>query len=91
MGYYHVAETTLDGIPLVISRTGWSAGQGYEIYLTDGTKGDALWEQVFEAGQPFDVRPGAPSTSAGSKGDLSYGSDITAETNPYEPESRPSC
>ena len=85
MGDSQVAATTLDGIPLVISRTGWSAERGYEVYLTDGSKGDQLWERVFEAGQPFDVRPGAPSTIRRIEGGiLSYGSDITADTNPYE-------
>src|SRR5881628_3708433 len=31
--YYHLTETQLDGIPLVITRTGWSAERGYELYL----------------------------------------------------------
>jgi glycine cleavage system aminomethyltransferase T len=39
-------ETELDGIPLVVSRTGWSGELGYELYLWDGQCGDALSELV---------------------------------------------
>ena len=28
----------LDGIPLIVSRTGWSSELGYELYLRDGSK-----------------------------------------------------
>src|SRR3989454_244973 len=38
--YYHLRETELDGIPLVITRTGWSAERGYELYLRDSKFGE---------------------------------------------------
>ena len=41
LAYYWLRETELDGIPLVVSRTGWSSELGYEIYLRDGSRGDA--------------------------------------------------
>src|SRR5262249_5236754 len=31
--YYHCREADLDGIPVLIGRTGWTAVVGYEIYL----------------------------------------------------------
>ena len=34
--YYWCAQTDLDGIPVVVSRTGWTGEVGYEIYLRDG-------------------------------------------------------
>jgi glycine cleavage system aminomethyltransferase T len=37
--YYWLRELELDGIPLVVSRTGWSTELGYEIYLQDGSRG----------------------------------------------------
>src|SRR5688572_14193101 len=37
--YYHFLETTLDGIPVVVTRTGWTGEIGYEIYLRDGSRG----------------------------------------------------
>src|SRR3989442_1806896 len=59
--YYHLRETELDGIPLVITRTGWSAERGYELYLRASQFGDRLWDAVMAAGAKHDIRPIAPS------------------------------
>jgi glycine cleavage system aminomethyltransferase T len=40
--YYWFRELDLDGIPLIISRTGWSSELGYEFYLRDSSKGEKL-------------------------------------------------
>ena len=83
--YYHCREADLDGIPVLISRTGWTAVVGYEIYLRDPTRGDDLWERVMEAGKPFEIRPIAPSEARRIEaGIFNYGSDITLENNPYQ-------
>jgi len=83
--YYHFFETTIDGIPVVVTRTGWSAEVGFEIYLCDGRKGVALWRKVMEAGRPFNIRPTGPSDIRRIEaGILNYGSDMTLENNPYE-------
>ncbi len=83
--YFWFRETELDGIPLVISRTGWSAERGYEVFLRDGQHGDRLWESIMEAGKPYGIGPGAPSTIRRIEGGLlSYGSDMDLDTNPYE-------
>jgi glycine cleavage system aminomethyltransferase T len=44
--YYYFLETDLDGIPVVVTRTGWTSEVGYEVYLRDGSRGDELWERV---------------------------------------------
>ena len=59
--YYHFIETTLDEIPVVVTRTGWTGEVGYEIYLRDGSRGDELWERIMAAGRPYDIRPTGPS------------------------------
>ncbi|MDJ0943035.1 MAG: dimethylsulfoniopropionate demethylase [Kiloniellales bacterium] len=83
--YFWFRETELDGIPLVVSRTGWSAERGYEVFLRDGRHGDRLWETIMEAGQPYGIGPGAPSTIRRIEGGLlSYGADMDLDTNPYE-------
>ena len=83
--YFWFRETELDGIPLVISRTGWSAERGYEVYLRDGRHGDRLWEAIMEAGRPYDIGPAAPSAIRRIEGGLlSYGADMDLDTNPYE-------
>ena len=84
MKYYWLRETVLDGIPLVVSRTGWSGELGYELYLRDSQYGDELWERVMAAGQPCNIAPAAPSTIRSIEGGLlSYVSDITLADNPY--------
>ena len=60
--YYWLRELDLDGIPLVVSRTGWSSELGYEIYLRDGSKGTELWEKIMEAGKEFNLKPGHTSS-----------------------------
>jgi glycine cleavage system aminomethyltransferase T len=83
--YYFFLETDLDGIPVVITRTGWTAEVGYEIYLRDGSKGTELWERIMDAGLPFDIRPTGPSDIRRVEaGIFNYGCDMTIEHNPYE-------
>jgi glycine cleavage system aminomethyltransferase T len=82
--YYRLKETTLDGIPLVVSRTGWSGELGYELYLRDGQYGDQLWERVMAAGKPYNIVATPPSVIRSVEGGLlSYASDITLQDNPY--------
>lgn len=83
--YFWLVETELDGIPLVVSRTGWSSERGYEIYLRDGSKGSELWERVMAAGEPLGLRPGHTSTIRRIEGAmLSYHADMDLDSNPFE-------
>jgi len=83
--YYWLREYDLDGIPLIVSRTGWSSELGYELYLQDGSKGDELWEKIMAAGAPFGIQPGHTSTIRRIEGGmLSYHADMDINTNPYE-------
>ncbi len=83
--YFWFEETELDGIPLVLARSGWSKQGGYELYLRDGRYGDQLWETVMEAGKPYDIKPSTPSSiERVESGLLNYWEDITEDTNPYE-------
>ena len=83
--YYYFLETNLDGIPVIVTRTGWSAEIGYEVYLRDGSRGNELWERVMEAGKPFGIRPTGPSDIRRIEaGILNYGIDMTLDNNPYE-------
>ncbi len=83
--YYWLRELDLDGIPLVVSRTGWSSELGYELYLRDGSKGDALWERIMAAGMEHGLKPGHTSSIRRIEGGmLSYHADADIHTNPYE-------
>jgi glycine cleavage system aminomethyltransferase T len=83
--YYWLDKYELEGIPLIISRTGWSSELGYEIYLRDGSRGDDLWELIMEAGRPYGLAPGHTSSIRRIEaGMLSYHSDMDIHTNPFE-------
>lgn len=84
MKYFHMQQLDLDGIPLVLSRTGWSGELGYEIYLRDGSRGEELWEKVMAAGQEQNISPAAPNMIRSIEGGMfSYSSDITRYDNPW--------
>ena len=83
--YYWLRQYTLDGIPVVVSRTGWSSELGYELYLQDGSRGTELWEKIMAAGQPFGLQPGHTSSIRRIEGAmLSYHADMDIRTNPFE-------
>jgi glycine cleavage system aminomethyltransferase T len=83
--YYFCTEADVDGIPVVVSRTGWTGEVGYEIYLRDSSRGDELWERVMAAGKPHGIRPIAPCEARRIEaGIYNYRSDMTLENNPFE-------
>jgi aminomethyltransferase len=83
--YYWLRHIELDGIPLVVSRTGWSSELGYELYLQDGSRGDELWERIMAAGEPHRLKPGHTSSIRRIEGAmLSYHADADISTNPFE-------
>lgn len=83
--YYRCMEGDLEGIPVVISRTGWTGEIGYEVYLREPTRGDELWDRIMEAGRPYEIRPIAPCEARRIEaGIFNYGSDMTLENNPFE-------
>ena len=83
--YYWLRRVELDGIPLIVSRTGWSSELGYEIYLQDSAHGDALWEKIMALSQPLGLKPGHTSSIRRIEGGmLSYHADADINTNPYE-------
>ncbi len=84
--YYFMVERTLDGMRLVISRTGYSGELGYELYLRDASRdGLKLWDAVIQAGEPHGLSPIGPCHIRRIEGGiLALGCDMTIEENPYE-------
>lgn len=81
--YYWLANFDIAGIPVVISRTGWTAVPGFEVNLLDGSRGTELWEAVAAAGEEFAIRPIAPCEARRIEaGIFNYGSDITLADTP---------
>ena len=83
--YYWFREYDLDGIPLIVSRTGWSSEFGYELFLRDGSKGNDLYEKIMTAGKEYGLEPGHTSSIRRIEGGmLSYHADADINTNPFE-------
>ena len=83
--YYWLEERELDGIPLIVSRTGWSSELGYELYLRDGSRGNELWDKIMAAGAAHGLVAGHTSTIRRIEGGmLSYHADMDSNTNPFE-------
>jgi aminomethyltransferase len=75
----------LDGIPLILTRTGWTSEVGYEIYLLDASRGADLWERIMAAGAPYEIRPTGPVDIRRIEGGIfNWGADMTYENNPFE-------
>jgi glycine cleavage system aminomethyltransferase T len=83
--YYEFRKTELKGIPVIVTRTGWTGELGYELYLLDPSRGVELWNRVLKAGQRYRIAPTGPSDIRRIEaGILNYGIDMTLENNPYE-------
>jgi aminomethyltransferase len=84
--YYHLRNYRLGDLDVVVSRTGYTAELGFEIYLYNASRdAGALWDTVMEAGRPYGLRPIGPSHIRRIEGGmLAYGCDMTLDTNPFE-------
>lgn len=85
LGYYHCTSTEVDGIPVVVSRTGYSAEVGFEVYLQDPARGGDLWEMIIAAGEPHGLVVSSPNRIRRIEaGILDYRSDVLITDNPFE-------
>jgi aminomethyltransferase len=85
--YYSFVKGKFDGIEnVVISNTGYTGAGGFEIYF-DNQYAEKIWNDIFEAGKEFDIRPiglGARDTLRLEMGFCLYGNDIDDTTSPIE-------
>ncbi len=83
--FFGFVETTMDGIPFVLCRSGWSGQGGFELFLTDGSRGVDLWDRVWAAGEPYGIHPGGPTLNERIESGLfSYRADCGGEATPLE-------
>lgn len=84
--YYYMVHRELDGMEVVVSRTGYTGELGYEVYLKNASRdGEKLWNTIWEAGQPHGMKVIGPSHIRRIEGGiLAYYADIWLDTNPYE-------
>lgn len=83
--YYWFRPASLDGIDVIVSRTGWSSELGYEIFLQNTSQGDQLYEKIMQIGKGMGLKPGHTSTIRRIEGGmLSYHADMDITNNPFE-------
>ena len=87
MEYYTFVKGVFAGVDnVVISATGYTGAGGFEIYF-DNEHADVIWDAIFEAGKPFNMKPiglGARDTLRLEMGFCLYGNDIDDQTSPIE-------
>ncbi|UCE17858.1 MAG: glycine cleavage system aminomethyltransferase GcvT [Gemmatimonadota bacterium] len=86
LGYYYCQPGSVIGHPALISRTGYTGEDGFEIYCAPRA-GVALWEALMESGRRYDIQPiglGARDTLRLEMKYALYGNDIDQTTNPLE-------
>lgn len=86
--FYHFTQGTLAGVPMIISRTGYTGELGFELYFSsDAETSEKVWNAVMDAGAEFGIEPiglGARDTLRMEMGYCLYGNDITEQTNTIE-------
>jgi aminomethyltransferase len=84
--YYAWMETTVCGIPMTLSRTGYTGEDGFEVYVPSGTE-QQIWAAFLDAGSKDGLQPtglGARDTLRHEAGMPLYGHEIDETTNPIE-------
>jgi aminomethyltransferase len=86
LGYYRFLEGPMFGTRGVISRTGYTGEDGFELYFP-AAGGARVWNALWEAGRPHGLEAiglGARDTLRLEMGYMLYGNDITDTTSPLE-------
>ena len=86
IAYYHFADGTVAGISCLISRTGYTGEDGFELYCASGDA-VALWRKLLEAGATHGLLPaglGARDTLRLEAGFCLYGHELNDQTSPLE-------
>jgi glycine cleavage system aminomethyltransferase T len=84
--YYGLMETSLEGVEIVISQTGFTGEKGYEIYVRDAHQNaEIIWNAVLEGGEEFGLQVVAPAHHRRiAAGIVSWGQDLDFETSPFQ-------
>ncbi|MFQ5451425.1 MAG: glycine cleavage system aminomethyltransferase GcvT [Nitrospinaceae bacterium] len=84
--YYHFKKGKIHNNDCIISRTGYTGEDGFEIYIDSG-RAEPVFRKILDAGNPFQIQPiglGARDTLRLEMGYALYGNDLTPQTSPLE-------
>ncbi len=84
--YYGLLESTIGGVPVLVSQTGYSGEAGFEIYVREATaNAEAVWEPALET---VKAHGGAATAISHQRriaaGIMSLGQDMDHETSPFQ-------
>jgi len=86
--YYHFINTKINGIDMILSRTGYTGELGYELYFLGNEKtAEDLWNEVMKAGKEYNIQPAGLAARDSLRLEMGfclYGNDIDKTTNPLE-------
>jgi len=84
--FYHFMSTEVLGIPSVVSRSGYTGEDGFEIYADSRRIGE-IFDALLSAGTPLGLKPvglGARDTLRIESGMMLYGHEMDETVTPYE-------
>jgi len=84
--FYHAMQTTVSDIPAIVSRSGYTGEDGFEIYVTSQKVGE-LWDTLLRVGADHGLKPaglGARDTLRLEAGMMLYGNEMDETVTPYE-------
>ena len=86
ISYYHFSRGEVGGVPMLISRTGYTGSGGFELYMPPEAA-ESVWRLLTDAGAPHGLVPvglGARDTLRLEKGYALYGHELSTEISPLE-------
>lgn len=84
--YYHFCQGNVAGVPMIVSRTGYTGEDGFELYLP-ANQAVTIWKALMAAGTPRGLLPvglGARDTLRLEKGYALYGHELSRDISPLE-------
>lgn len=87
IGYYHFTIGNVCQSEVIISRTGYTGEDGFELYCKDPKAALTIWQELLRVGQPLGLKLcglGARDTLRLEMGFALYGNDIDQTTTPME-------
>ena len=84
--YYGLLEAEVEGVPVLVSQSGFTGEKGYEVYVRDATKNaESVWYAIRAVGETHGLQVIAPAHHRRiAAGILSWGQDMDFETSPFQ-------